>query len=456
VLSPADFGIFAVAQFCIDLAAATSYAMVGVPILQRKRLRSADYANALTLALLLGVAGAAAIALAANLIERWLATPQLAPLLYVTALLIPARCLASFFIAVLQRHIRVQSIIWAQTRSQITSALGVTLVCALLGFGAWSLLLGLAASTFLELFWCFRASRICPPLALGEEARQILTHGSAALSGAMIHFATDSLDRMVVGAMFGTSPLGIFTRAANLVQLPLTLIGYPASSALMSWFSRIKGQHERVYRALSTTVEFQGLLLPPIAIGCCLASPLMVHLLLGAQWTAAIPLAQILFIGGIARLGVTALDSAALPLGHAWTTARRLLVAAGVLVIGLALAAPWSLLWVAVAVTMSRLVYYILLLRYGVSKLELSPTPMILAHVKGLVIAIIGAAGAVGGGLLLPVPSELAENLVLPFLYCVTVSALILLGPTRLVDPVGSFVIALLRRLPRGWLAQKS
>ena len=456
VLTPADFGIFAVALLCIDLAAATSYAVVGVPMLQRKRLRSVDYANAFTIALLLGVGGGAVIALAAASMERWFGMPELAPLLQGAALIVPGRCLASFFIAVLQRHLRVESIIWAQTRSQITSALGVTLVCALLGFGAWSLLLGLAASIFLELFWCFRASRICPRLALGNEARQILTDGSGALSSALLVFSSDSLDRLVVGAMFGASPLGIYVRATNLVLLPATLIGIPASSALLSWFSRVKGQSERVRQALSATVEFQSLLLLPITVGFCLASPLMVHLLLGAQWSAAIPLAQILFIGSFARLGATALEAAAYSLGHAWGTARRLFTSAGVLVIGLAIAAPQSLLWVAVAVTASRVVYYILVLRFGVRKFDLALAPIILANLKGLVIAIIGAVAAIGGTLLLQIPVEFVENLTLAFLYGITVSALILLGPARLVDPVGSMGVAFLLQLRRRGLTQKS
>ena len=457
LLSPVDFGMFAVAQLCIDLAASTSYAMVGVPILRRKRLRSVDYANAFTIMLLLGIGGGAIIALSATAMERWFGMPGLAPLLQVAALIIPARCLASFFIAALQRQLRVKSIIWAQMRSQIISALGVTLVCAWLGFGAWSLLLGLAAATLLELFWCVRASRIWPRLALGGEARQILTDGSGALSTHMLIFSSDSIDRLVVGAMFGASPLGIYARATSLVQLPYNLIGIPASSALLSWFSSIKGQSQRVRQALSTTVEIQSLLIFPITVGFCLASPLMVHLLLGAQWSAVIPLAQLLFIGVFARLGATALDSAALTLGHAWGSARRLLVAGGVLVLGLTVTVSWSLLWVAVAVAASRVVYYILVVRFGVRTFHLAVAPIILAHLKGLVISIIGAVVAIGGILVLEIPVELVENLTLAFLYGITVSALILLGPARLVDPAGSLAVAFLRQLwRRRRLAQKS
>lgn len=442
LVSPADFGRFVVAQLFVDLAAAASYALVAVPILKSRRLGSLYFANAFAVTLMLGIGIGVSVAIAAPAIERWAGIAGLAPLLLFAALIVPLRCMAGFFVGTLQRHRRVKEIVWAQTRSQIASALGVTLVCALLGFGAWSFLFGLAAATLLELLLCIRASRVWPPLALGREARQVMADGSGALSGQLLLFFSDSIDRMAIGSFFGASPLGIYSRAANLVTLPYNLLGIPAVNALMSWFSNVRDKPERMRHALSAALSMQGFLLFPVTAGFCLASPLIVRLLLGPQWTAAIPIAQVLFIGGFARLGAIVLDTAALTSGHAWGAARRQLLSTASLVAGLTIAMHWSLLWAAVAVSASRVIYYCLNLRFGVRAFGIAPAPVVSAHLKGLLVALAGSAVAFGFVPLLEMRGEFARNLLLVVTYGIAAGALTLVV-------LGNWSI--LRNFPR-WL----
>jgi len=363
---------------------------------------------------------------------------HLAPLIRLTAVVVPARCIASFFIASLQRHLKVERIIWAQTTSQVTSALCVTLVCALLGFGAWSLLFGLAAATFLELAWCIRAFRIRPHFAFDGRWHQLVGDGIAPFSNRMLTFARDSIDRLTIGAVFGASPLGIYTRASNLVLIPTNLISLPAQNALISWFSRIKGQTERVTNALSTAVAFQGLLLPPVAIAFSLASSPLVYVVLGTKWSAAVPLAQVLFVGTFARIGgVVAMESAALVSGYAWGTAGRQFVSFTVLVVSLAIAVRFSLFWVSVAVVAAQMTYYVLGLRFVATAFRISRLSIIGAHVKGIVIACAGLAAAFAIVELTNSMSTLGRE-GLAFLSYSVVSGLVLLaGPDWLVAPVG-------------------
>ena len=454
ILTPVQFGTFAIAQLCVDLASTISHSLVGVSMLRRKRLRGIDYANAFTLLLAIGCAGGLLLALAAGLIETWLRMPGLAPLLRMTGAIVPLRFLASFFIATLQRQLRVETIIWAQTRSQILAALGVTLTFAVLGFGAWSLVFGLLASTSLELFWCARASRARPRLALGVEARRILADGVAPLSNRLLIFGADSLDRIAIGAVFGAASLGIYARASNIVLLPSNLIGIPAQSALLSWFSRIQGQTERVRHAIHSLVSFQSLLIIPITAGFCLGASLLVQILLGRQWNGAVPLAQFLFIGTFARLGATPLESAALTLGYAWGSARRQFLSAAVLVVGLAIGLFHSLLWIAVAVAASRIAYYLLSLRFAVITFRVSRTDVFVAHLKGLAITLIGLAVAVPILLLVPDRVGLLREAGAVAAYGLAVMLILLAGPSSLVDSVGrglvsTWVIVLRQRLFR-------
>ena len=391
VMSPAAFGTFAIAQLCVDLAAAVSYAFVGIPMLQAKRLQLVEYSNAFTLLLVIGILAGGILAVSASTLEHALGLPGLAPLLRFTAFIVPLRCVTSFFTAALQRCLRVERIIWAQTRSQILSATGVTLFCAVLGLGAWALLFGLAAATFLEMFWTMRAVRVAPRIVmLGSASTKIATQGVGPLSNRLLMFVSDAIDKVVIGAGFGAYALGIYTRASNLVLLPQNLAGLPAQNSLFSWFSRFGSQPARVSNGLTKALNVQGLLLAPLTVAAVLAAPILVPLLLGHQWTGAIPIAQVLFVGAFARLGTIPVDTAALTLGHGWNSARRQLVSFLILACGLALSIDHSLIWAAAAVALARISSYLLGLRFTVATFEISWRSVIVAHGRGIVISVLG------------------------------------------------------------------
>lgn len=445
LLTPSDFGIFAVAQLSVDLAAAASHAFVGVPLLQRKRMRAADYGNAFALLLILGSSAGALLAAGAKTLEQGFGMPGLSPLLHAAACIVPVRCMLSFFIAVLQRRMKVERIIWAQTKSQVISALGVTLVCAALGFGAWSLLLGLAAGTLLELAWLVRAARIRPHFALGPASLQLAADGVAPLASRMLMFASDAIDRLAVGAAFGAAPLGIYTRASNLVLIPTNLIGQPAHTALLSWFSRLKSQPSRVSDALAAAIAFQGIFLVPVTVAFCLASPLLVQVVLGDQWLAAVPLAQMLFVGAFSRLGIGPIASAALSLGYAWGSARRQFASTAMLVLAGMVALQHSLFWVAVAVASSRVFHYLLELRFAVVTFAIPWRPIVTSHASGVLVALVALAVALAGNSLAFTPSASVAHVGALTLYVVVSSLLIAWAPDWLLGPAAPVTAAVIK-----------
>jgi PST family polysaccharide transporter len=454
VMLPAEFGKFAIAQLSVDFVAAASYALVGIPLLQRHRLRSIDYRNAFTLLLILGISAGALLFTFADMVEEWIGMAGLAPLLRGAALIMPLRCLASFFIAVLQRQSKVERIILSQMKSQIVGGLGFTLVFALLGFGAWSLLFGLAAATALEFAWCMKAARIRPHVTLTKDSVQILSDGRAPLANRMLIFASDSIDRLTIGASFGASPLGIYTRASNLVLIPINLIGLPSQAALLSWFSRIKGNRARIADALGDAIAFQGLVLVPIAVALWLATPLLVRVLLGHEWSAAVPIAQILFVGALARLGTTPFECAALAGGYAWGAARRQLASTAILFVGLIIAVGHSVAWVAIAVAVSRAVYYVLGLRFVVITFEESWPVVLAAHGKSVVIALVGIGTALALNSAIEFASATSNQLVMLTGYLLASGTLILIGPGWLVAPAGPLVAQFVVRVGRGLFAR--
>lgn len=395
LLTPVAFGEFAICQVVVDLGQAVSASFVSVSMLQRSRMRGREYRLALTVTLFLALSAGALLALLSPFLATWLTMPNLEPLLYAIVPILTFRILASFYTGALQRRVKVAAVIRAQSVSQILSPVLVTLPLAWAGFGAWSLAIGLGAATASELFLLMLNARVPLRLTLPTNAWYLFRGGWPSLTNRLLVFVADSSDRFVVGRAYGAHALGIYSRSANLVRLPINLVGLPLQNALLSWFSRYQDKEETVAATIRQMMAVQSFAFPISLAGLWLATPLIVLVMLGHQWREAVPVAQILFVGSLARLCTIPLESACMVMGLAWSSARRQIVATGVLLAGLLLAAKGGLVWVAVAVSASRFVYYLLCLKFGMKAFALHGADYLKSTLAGMLTSAIAAALAV-------------------------------------------------------------
>lgn len=439
LLPPVAFGEFAICLFIVDLGQAASGAFIGVPMLQRARMRGAVYHFTFTVALLIAIGVGGLLVLLARWLSQWLAIPGLLPLLWIIAPVLVLRTMASFFVGVLQRRVRIRSIVRAQSVAQIASALFVTLPLAVLGFDAWALVIGLAVSTLIELILLASRAPARWRLTLVGNLGEMCTAGFPTLLNRLLIFGADSSDRIVVGRFFGAVPLGYYARAASLVRLPLNLLGMPMQSALMAWFSRCQERREVAHAAIGKSVRIQSFLLPIAAVLFWLATPIIVRIMLGTKWDTSIPIAQVLFVGSLARLGSIPLESASLVLGYAWSSARRQVAGIAVLAIGMSVAISHGPVWIAVAVAASRLVYYILGLEFGVRQFGLSRTEILADTVRGLFVCAFSILLAAVAVRFVPLPGIFLQTAML-MIFGIVAGLAILFAPGKLIGPTGPFL----------------
>lgn len=446
LLSPVQFGEFAICQFVIDLAQAASSAFISIPLLHSSRIRGTDYHFRFTLTLIIAILAGAVTLLIAHWLGGWLRMSSLAALLAFIAPVVVARVLASFFTGFLQRRMNIAAIVQAQSASQILSAVLVTLPLAWAGQGVWSLVIGLAAAVFGEMALLALSARVVWRITLAGNVPGFVGNGWPTLVNRLLVFAADSSDRLVVGRAFGPYPLGLYSRAASLVRLPINLLGMPTQNAFTAWVARNKTRPQVVERAIDTFTRVQSYALPIAAVGFWLATPAIVRLMLGNQWIASIPIARVLFIGSLARLGAIPLEAASVILGYAWASARRQIAATVVLVVGVTIAVAHAPLWVACAVSASRVVYYLLGLLFGVRRLGVCWAGVAQCTASSSLVAVSCAAATYYFTGFLGLRGSLAE-LSMVALYALSTLALTMLGPARLIGPAGPRVRGLLCRL---------
>ncbi len=231
----------------------------------------------------------------------------------------------------------------------------VTIAAASAGLGSWSLVAGWSANAIAALALASWRSRDLVPRGAGDDQDWpgLKRTGGHLTTAAVLGYVGDRVDGGATGFVLGRGALGLFENAQNLSGV---LLGWGQSVAdrylfpTLAAHERAEGAGRGYLRALRTTILY---VLPPHAV-LALASDPIVRTVFPTSWHASGPLIRCLALAAAARcvdlLAVTALKAigrgrAVVQLG--WI--RLVLVAAA-----LAIALPYGLETVALAVLASR------------------------------------------------------------------------------------------------------
>lgn len=298
ILSPSDFGVFAVAV-TVHLVV-FSVATLGVSIVLTRGDIDVDEVAPTVAAISLisaTVMSAAMFAFAAPIATALGAPGAAAPLRVLSISLFLAGCFP-VPVALLTREFRTKELFIAQLAGMIPANV-VLIVLALNGGGAmsfaWSRVLEHGITGVCTIFY---ARRFDWPRIKLDVAQRVLRFGlPVALSGALTMVLLNA-DYAVVGRQLGSYQLGFYMMAFNVASWPTALMGATIISLAVPAFSRLADDHERRRRAVNTASRTVGVISFPIcALTMALARPLLVTVY-GAKWAPSTPVLQTLAVYG--------------------------------------------------------------------------------------------------------------------------------------------------------------
>jgi PST family polysaccharide transporter len=171
------------------------------------------------------------------------------------------------------------------------------------GFGYWALVaLPLILNAGQGLFSWLLVRWIPGLPRRGAQVRPLISFGGSIAASYLLFSINGSADNVLIGWYWGAGPLGLYSRAYNLLMLPVRQLGGPAGSVAVPGFSRVQDDPERLaryyLRATNLVVWISGLLFGFLFVA---AVPVIV-LTLGNRWRAAAPVFQILVIAALGQL----------------------------------------------------------------------------------------------------------------------------------------------------------
>jgi PST family polysaccharide transporter len=392
LLSPGDYGLLAMVIAIIGIGDVLRDFGLSAAAIQADSVSPQQRSNLFWINSLIGLALAVAAYAAAPWIARFYDQPLLVPIARALAITFVLKGLATQYRAQLNRDMRFGALSAVEIGGQgIGLATGVAL--ALQGYGYWALVMQGVAHAATTLVLLLALTRWCPGLPRrGAAMGNLLRYGWNLMNMQLIAYLSRNVDALVIGHRFGAESLGLYNRAYQLLMLPLDQINAPATTIALPVLSRIKGDRDRYSAFL---LHGQAALLHAVVavftFACAQAEPLIL-LVLGSQWAPAVPLFQILAVGGVFQAAGHASYWVFLSKGLTGSQLRYVLTTRIVIIGAVLVGANWGALGVATAFSVALAVKW----WSGLFWLRNSGAPVGIMFRNGVrMIAVYGGCGLV-------------------------------------------------------------
>jgi O-antigen/teichoic acid export membrane protein len=303
LLTPSDFGLMAASLVVIGLARA--FADLGLSsAIVAKQMRDPHTLSSLYWAsILAGIAVFGIVLAIMPLMVRFYDEPRLYHILPWAALSFVIIPIGQQFQMLLQMDLHVDRMVKVDIVAAVCSLI-VAITAAVMGAGPLTLALAYLArvgvSSALYAAWGWRHYR--PEFRLRRsDLDGYLGFGLYQMGERSVNYLAANIDYILIGRYLGVSALGAYSIAYQLVVKPvfelnpiLTRVAFPA-------FAKKRTDDEALARGYVEVIRLIAFIVVPTMVAVAALAPVVVPVLFGAQWEAAIPLLQILAIVGITR-----------------------------------------------------------------------------------------------------------------------------------------------------------
>lgn len=315
VLVPEDFGIVAMAMSVVALLEMISAFGVEVALIQKQTQERSLWDTAWTINVLVGVLIAALMIVLAEPVAAFFKEPALVNVLRFLAIGSVAQGLQNIGLVAFRTEMQFDREFRFLTAKKLLGFI-VTVPLAFILDSYWALAIGQtvgrAASTGLS-YWVHPYR---PRFTLGA-ATDLLHFSKWMLLLNIIQYVKDRSATLVIGRFVGPTPLGAFTVAYELATMPSTELVAPINRAVFPAYAKLaKEGIDPLRREYLSVIGMIVLIATPTVLGLAASAPVLIPVLLGPNWSQAIPVLVLLSLFGYTYIIQSNAQAAYLALGR--------------------------------------------------------------------------------------------------------------------------------------------
>jgi len=292
LLTPADFGIIALAMLVVGLMEIFNETGLVIYIIRHPDPQRSHFDTVFTLQLIIGAVLTLAILAAAPFGAVFFRTPAIEPVIQVLALRSLLWGLENPGIIWFRRNMVFSKDFEFMVVNKLASFV-VTLAAAVVLRSYWALVIGIVAGGVISTVQSYRMHPYRPRLSLAE-AGNAWSFSSWMLLVHILEFANTRIDEIIIGRVRSTTEMGYYNVGSDIAATPVQEVVYPMTRVWVPAFARLahdRAALEHMYRWVISAV---GILALSVGVGLALVAQDFTVVVLGWAWLPAVPVIQIL------------------------------------------------------------------------------------------------------------------------------------------------------------------
>lgn len=302
LLTPADFGLVAMVTAVSGLGQAFADLGLSEATIQRPEITHDQVSALFWINVGIGLTLTLIMMALAPFLSWFYHEPRLTAVTLVVSLTFIVGGLRVQHDALLRRQMRFASLAVRDVTGYVV-AVPLAIFLAWRGIGYWAIVALPLTLNFMQMALSWLMVRWLPGLPRrGTSVRSLVSFGGHVAASYLVMNVYRSSDSVLIGWRWGAGPLGLYSRAFNLLMLPVRQLGAPARGVAVPAFSRVQHDPERLARFYLRTANLMMWITAPIFGLLFAAATPVIILTLGSRWRAAAPVFQILTIIALAQL----------------------------------------------------------------------------------------------------------------------------------------------------------
>ena len=289
MLGPEPFGTVAIAWIILGVANLFADLGFSAALVQRAELAVDDVRFIFTCQIVFAAFLTMAGLLSADAIGAYFHKPDATLVIQAMFLLFVFQALGQTAAAMLRRALDFKTLQQITVASYLAGYLVIGVPAAYMGLGVWSLVAAQSVQTLLNSLLLLRVTRLSLRPCFTPHDRSIVQFGLKVTAANLSSWSISNFDVLVIGRAFGVIDLGLYNRALNLVNMPMSVITTGFQGVLFAACARTQQDRAAVKRIYLETNAAVALICLPLFLTAALVPETLVLALYGPKWAASVP-----------------------------------------------------------------------------------------------------------------------------------------------------------------------
>jgi len=295
LLTPSDFGLMAMAMVIIKFGNYFSKMGMAHALVQKKDLTNDDIRSVFTSSIFMGLLISFIIYITAPSFQYVFDTKDVVPLIKLLAITFVLKGLSITSLGLLGKNMEFKTIALIEISIYVVGNMGIAIFLAYQGMGVYSLIYGGIAQQILMFIISYSSSKHdLRPLFNWKVYKPLFSYGSRKTLISFLEYIGSSIDTFLIARFFGSVKLGLYKKARMVAILPTYNLTLSISKVIFPAFSTIQNDQPKLGKAYLSSLTLVSAFLFPISLGISAASEEIILVILGEQWTDAIPMLTVL------------------------------------------------------------------------------------------------------------------------------------------------------------------